>query len=90
LQSESYLAILSHHHFAAWQWLKREVAMSIAVDFPHRDKVDRHQLRDRFERADLFEQYLDLQAQGISQRQAAKRLQVPGSTLQGLISTFVS
>jgi hypothetical protein len=35
-----------------------------------------------FERADLFEHYLDLQAQGVSQRQAAKPLQVPRTTLQ--------
>jgi Family of unknown function (DUF6399) len=56
--------------------------MSTVIDFPHRDNCDRHQLWDRFERADLFEQYLELQAQGISQRQAAKRLQVPRSTLQ--------
>ena len=56
--------------------------MSTVIDFPYRDNFDRHQLWDRFERADRFEQYLDLQAQGISQRQAAKRLQVPRSTLQ--------
>jgi hypothetical protein len=86
LQSESYLAILSHHHFATWHWLEKEVAMSTVIDFPSRDNFDRHfdrhQLWDRFERADLFEQYLDLQAQGVSQRQAAKRLQVPRTTLQ--------
>jgi hypothetical protein len=52
------------------------------MDVPHRANGDRHQLWDRFERADLFEQYVDLQAQGLSQRQAAKRLQVPRSTLQ--------
>ena len=56
--------------------------MSTVIDFPHRDNCARHQLWDRFERADRFAQYLDLQAQGISQRQAAKRLQVPRSTLQ--------
>ena len=56
--------------------------MSTVIDFPHRDHCDRHQLWDRFERADLFEHYLDLQAQGVSQRQAAKRLQVPRTTLQ--------
>jgi Family of unknown function (DUF6399) len=37
---------------------------------------------DRFERADLFEHYLELQAQGLSQRQAAQELQVPRTTLQ--------
>jgi hypothetical protein len=60
--------------------------MSTVIDFPYRDNfdrhADRHQLWDRFERADLFEHYLDLYAQGVSQRQAAKRLQVPRTTLQ--------
>ena len=37
---------------------------------------------DRFERADRFEHYLELHAQGVSQRQAAKELQVPRTTLQ--------
>lgn len=37
---------------------------------------------DRFERADLFEQYRELRIQGISERQAAKALNVPRSTLQ--------
>jgi hypothetical protein len=56
--------------------------MSTRVDLPHRHHVDRHPLWDRFERADLFEPYLDLQAQGVSPRQAAERLQVPRSPLQ--------
>lgn len=56
--------------------------MGTVIDFAHHDHTDRHQLWDRFERADLFEQYLDLQAQGVSQRQAAKQLQVPRTTLQ--------
>src|SRR5262249_30796381 len=37
---------------------------------------------DRFERADLFEQYRELRAQGVSERQAAKELKVPRTTLQ--------
>lgn len=37
---------------------------------------------DRFERADRFEHSLELHAQGVSQRQAAKELQVPRTTLQ--------
>src|SRR5215831_3886662 len=37
---------------------------------------------DRFERADLFEQYRALRTQGISERQAAKELKVPRTTLQ--------
>ena len=56
--------------------------MGTVIDFAHHDHSDRHQLWDRFERADLFEHYLDLQAQGVSQRQAAKQLQVPRTTLQ--------
>jgi hypothetical protein len=52
------------------------------VDYRQRDKVDRHQRWDRTRRADLFDQYRDLHAQGFSQRQAAKRLHVPRTTLQ--------
>ena len=37
---------------------------------------------DRFERADLFEQYRELRAQGLSERQAAQELKVPRTTLQ--------
>lgn len=37
---------------------------------------------DRLERADLFEQYRELRTQGISERQAAKALKVPRTTLQ--------
>ncbi len=37
---------------------------------------------DRTRRAHLFDQYLTLQAQGLSLRQAAKALEVPRSTLQ--------
>jgi hypothetical protein len=47
-----------------------------------RGNDDRNQHWARLERADLFERYSDLQAQGISQRQAAKVLDVPRSTLQ--------
>jgi hypothetical protein len=36
----------------------------------------------RFERTDLFEQYRELRTQGISERQAAKEIKVPRSTLQ--------
>src|SRR6266508_3574020 len=43
---------------------------------------DRQPRWDRFERAERFERYLTLQAQGLSQRQAAKALQVPRTTLQ--------
>jgi hypothetical protein len=37
---------------------------------------------DRFERADLFEQYRELRTQGVSERQAAKELKVPRTPLQ--------
>jgi hypothetical protein len=37
---------------------------------------------DRFERADRFEQYRELRIQGFSERQAAKELKVPRTTLQ--------
>lgn len=37
---------------------------------------------DRFERADLFEQYRALRAPGLSERQAAQELKVPRTTLQ--------
>jgi hypothetical protein len=60
--------------------------MSTVIDLPSRDTFDRHsdrhQLWGRLERAALFEHYLDLQAQGVSQRQAAQQLQVPRTTLQ--------
>ena len=37
---------------------------------------------DRFERTELFAQYRELRTQGISERQAAKELKVPRTTLQ--------
>ncbi len=37
---------------------------------------------DRLERADLFEQYRELRTQGLSERQAAKEIKVPRTTLQ--------
>jgi Family of unknown function (DUF6399) len=37
---------------------------------------------DRFERADLFEQYRELRIQGLSEREVAKKLNVPRTTLQ--------
>src|SRR4029077_16014031 len=45
----------------------------------HDDRTPRW---SRTQRAELFDQYLDLQAQGLSLRQAAKALEVPRSTLQ--------
>lgn len=43
--------------------------------------TDRSPRWDRTQRAELFDQYLDLQAQGLSLRQAAQVLEVPRSTL---------
>lgn len=43
---------------------------------------DRHNRWNRRERAELLEQYRGLQAAGLSQRQAAQKLEVPRTTLQ--------
>ena len=56
--------------------------MSTVIDFASHDHVNHHQRWNRFDRADRFAQYLELQTQGVSQRQAAKQLQVPRTTLQ--------
>jgi hypothetical protein len=52
------------------------------IQHKQRGNDNRNQRWDRIKRADLFAQYRDLQAQGISQRQAAQVLEVPRSTLQ--------
>jgi hypothetical protein len=52
------------------------------MDLQHRDHFGRHLRWERYERADVFGQYLAWQAQGVSERQAAKRLDVPRTTLQ--------
>ena len=56
--------------------------MGTVIHYQQRGNEDRNQRWDRIERSELFEQYGDLKAQGISQRQAAKVLEVPRSTLQ--------
>ena len=56
--------------------------METIIQDKHRGNDDRNQRWARLERADLFAQYGDLHAQGVSQRQAAKVLDVPRSTLQ--------
>ena len=54
---------------------------TVIQDMPHINH--RSQPRwDRFERADLLEQYRQLRTQGISERQAAQELKVPRTTLQ--------
>jgi hypothetical protein len=52
------------------------------IPYEERGNEERHRRWDRLERATLFEQYHDLHAQGTSQREAAKALAVPRSTLQ--------
>jgi Family of unknown function (DUF6399) len=52
------------------------------IQYQQRVNDDRHQRWERIERAELFAQYGDLHAQGTSQRQAAKGLAMPRSTLQ--------
>jgi hypothetical protein len=47
-----------------------------------RSNKDHHQRWSRSHRAQLFDQYRELHAQGLSVRQAAKALEVPRSTLQ--------
>jgi Family of unknown function (DUF6399) len=56
--------------------------MSTVIDCAPHDHVDRHLRWDRYDRAERFSHDLELQAQGVSQRQAAQQLQVPRSTLQ--------
>ena len=56
--------------------------MGTVIQYRQRSNADRYQRWDRIERAECFEQYRDLQAQGLSQRQAAKVPDVPRSTLQ--------
>jgi hypothetical protein len=52
------------------------------IQYPQRSNEDRHQRWDRLERAEQCERYGNLKVQGMSQRQAAKVLDVPRSTLQ--------
>jgi len=52
------------------------------IQYQQRDHEDRAQRWDRIERAERFERYGALKAQGMSQRQAAKVLDVPRTTLQ--------
>ena len=56
--------------------------MGTVIDYKQRGHEDRHQRWDRLQRAELLGQYRDLQTAGLSQRQAAQRLEVPRTTLQ--------
>jgi hypothetical protein len=81
LKLASDLAILGYHEYKGTGWQK-EVAVGTVVQYTQRGHEHRHQRWDRIERADLLAQYGALQAQGISQRQAAQVLEVPRTTLQ--------
>ena len=56
--------------------------MGTVIHDAQHGKAGRKQHWDRIRRAELLEQYGTLQAQGLSQRQAAKTLDVPRTTLQ--------
>lgn len=56
--------------------------MGTVIQSAQRGNEDCNQRWARLERAELWEQYNNLQAQGVSQRQAAQVLEVPRSTLQ--------
>jgi hypothetical protein len=62
--------------------MKKEVAVGTVIQYVQRSNNDHTPRWDRTQRAQLFDQYLSLQAQGLSLRQAAKALEVPRSTLQ--------
>jgi uncharacterized protein (UPF0548 family) len=56
--------------------------MGTIIQYPQRSKAARQQRWERLARAEQCERYGELTAQGMSQRQAAKVLDVPRSTLQ--------
>ena len=56
--------------------------MSTVIQSKAPSNDDRTPRWSRTQRAELFDQYLDLQVQGLSLRRAAKALEVPRSTLQ--------
>src|SRR6267143_3640390 len=62
--------------------MKKEVAVGTVIQYAQRSNNNHTPRWDRTQRAALFDQYRDLQAQGLSLRQAAKALDVPRSTLQ--------
>src|SRR6266566_4731733 len=64
------------------QGMNKEGAVETIIQARHQSNEAPHPRWDRMERAERFDQSLELQAQGISQRQAAKALDVPRSTLQ--------
>jgi len=62
--------------------MTKEVAVGTVIQDAQRSNADHYPRWNRTQRAHLFDQYLALQAQGLSLRQAAKALEVPRSTLQ--------
>src|SRR5262244_3041576 len=56
--------------------------MATVIQEKQRSNAARHPRWDRTQRAALFDQYRELQAKGVSLRQAAQALHVPRSTLQ--------
>src|SRR5215467_12118550 len=62
--------------------LTKEVAVGTVIqDMPQINYASQPRW-DRYERANLFEQYQELRTQGLSERQVAKELKVPRTTLQ--------
>jgi hypothetical protein len=62
--------------------LAKEVAVGTLIQDKQQRNPDSQSRWDRLERADLFEQYRELRTRGLSERQAAKELNVPRTTLQ--------
>jgi Family of unknown function (DUF6399) len=60
----------------------KEVAVGTVIQLQSQHNDARQVRWARLERADLFEQYRALRTQGLSERQAAKELKVPRTTLQ--------
>ena len=56
--------------------------MGALIDYQQRGHGNRYQRWERTQRAALLDQYHALQAEGVSQRQAAKVLHIPRTTLQ--------
>jgi hypothetical protein len=62
--------------------LTKEVAVGTVIQDQQQRHPEGHSRWDRYARADLLAQYRKLRTQGISERQAAKELKVPRTTLQ--------
>src|SRR5512145_210449 len=62
--------------------MTKEVAVGTVIQDAQRSNDHHHPRWSRTQRAELFDQYRALQAQGLSLRQAAQALDVPRSTLQ--------